>query len=407
MTSVEDKPHSDKFLESMSMMGMFRAFPAADLFQTMSGDSNITHSTTPMECSPTTTSTEDLDLLNSSAILKSFEHEMLLSGLDSSLLMGLQGDEFTRIVEHSETWSSPPEPMFSNCNPSSRLLHQKDMVYVACSEAHSGSLEAGKDQRSSYEKGNQLGKGPVLTGARGASLAPEKRKGSQLWTGAHGFRRPLSTNHLFKPSDSSENSEDDKGDKHSLDGRMPVSKNLVSERRRRKKLNERLYSLRALVPRISKMDKASIVSDAICYVRELQKQVEEIQADIHVLQSNKHDVQHGPCHAAVVGNAPKMHKNIRKNPIAEHRILELDVSQMEEQTYHLRIHCKKGPGVLVQLTRALEALDFEIVNANLTSVNDHILNTVVVKARNGELLTPEELKKLTLDLVPKFGLIVG
>lgn len=52
---------------------------------------------------------------------------------------------------------------------------------------------------------------------------------------------------------------------------------------------------------------------------------------------------------------------------------------MEEQTYHLRIHCKKGPGVLVQLTRALEALDFEIVNANLTSVNDHILNTVVVK----------------------------
>lgn len=47
--------------------------------------------------------------------------------------------------------------------------------------------------------------------------------------------------------------------------------------------------------------------------------------------------------------------------------------------YHLRIHCKKGPGVLVQLTSALEALDFDIVNANLTSVNDHVLNTVVVK----------------------------
>jgi hypothetical protein len=54
---------------------------------------------------------------------------------------------------------------------------------------------------------------------------------------------------------------------------------------------------------------------------------------------------------------------------------------MEEQTYHLRIHCKKGPRVLVQLTKALEALDFEIINANLTAVNDHILNTIVMKVK--------------------------
>ena len=60
-------------------------------------------------------------------------------------------------------------------------------------------------------------------------------------------------------------------------------------------------------------------------------------------------------------------------------LCQLDVCQMEEQTYHLRIHCKKGPRVLVQLTKALEALDFEIINANLTAVNDHILNTIVMK----------------------------
>ena len=52
---------------------------------------------------------------------------------------------------------------------------------------------------------------------------------------------------------------------------------------------------------------------------------------------------------------------------------------MENNTYHLMIHCKKGRGVLVQLTRALEALNFEIVNANLTAISDHILNTVVIK----------------------------
>ena len=52
---------------------------------------------------------------------------------------------------------------------------------------------------------------------------------------------------------------------------------------------------------------------------------------------------------------------------------------MEAQMYHLCIDCEKSPGVLVQLTHALEALDFDILNANVTSVNDHVLNTLLIE----------------------------
>lgn len=58
-------------------------------------------------------------------------------------------------------------------------------------------------------------------------------------------------------SDCSDPMEDDdeKGGPRSV--RRHLSKNLVAERKRRKKLNERLYSLRALVPKITKVKTGS------------------------------------------------------------------------------------------------------------------------------------------------------
>ena len=70
---------------------------------------------------------------------------------------------------------------------------------------------------------------------------------------------------------------------------------------------------------------------------------------------------------------------------------QLDVSKMEDRIYHFRIQCKKTPGILVQLTRALEALEIKILNANLTSVDDHILNTLVVEVNCKHLIKHSQL----------------
>ncbi|KAG6636782.1 transcription factor EGL1-like [Carya illinoinensis] len=50
----------------------------------------------------------------------------------------------------------------------------------------------------------------------------------------------------------------------------------VAEKKRREKLNERFFILRSMVPSINKEDKVSILDDAIEYLKELEKRVEEL-----------------------------------------------------------------------------------------------------------------------------------
>ncbi|KAI4315424.1 hypothetical protein L6164_028236 [Bauhinia variegata] len=53
---------------------------------------------------------------------------------------------------------------------------------------------------------------------------------------------------------------------------------VLSERRRRAKLNERFLILRSIIPSISKDDKVSILDDAIEYLRKLERRVRELEA---------------------------------------------------------------------------------------------------------------------------------
>lgn len=62
-------------------------------------------------------------------------------------------------------------------------------------------------------------------------------------------------------------------------GREEPLNHVEAERQRREKLNQRFYALRAVVPNISKMDKASLLGDAISYITDLQTKIRIMEAE--------------------------------------------------------------------------------------------------------------------------------
>ncbi|KAL2503202.1 basic helix-loop-helix (bHLH) DNA-binding superfamily protein [Forsythia ovata] len=183
-------------------------------------------------------------------------------------------------------------------------------------------------------------------------------------------------------------------DSSSPDGTLSsmASKNIVSERNRRKKLNERLYALRSVVPNITKMDKASIIKDAIDYIQELHEEEKRIRAEISELESGRSSnstIFDFDQEVTTFCSKPKRSRidqcydsaGSRSCPI---EVLELRVSNMGEKTVVVSLTCCKRIDTMVKLCEIFESLNIKIITANITAFSGRLLKTVFVEANEEE-----------------------
>ncbi|XP_042496545.1 transcription factor FER-LIKE IRON DEFICIENCY-INDUCED TRANSCRIPTION FACTOR-like [Macadamia integrifolia] len=169
------------------------------------------------------------------------------------------------------------------------------------------------------------------------------------------------------------------------------SKTLVSERRRRGRMKEKLYALRSLVPNITKMDTASIVGDAVEYVRCLQTEARNLKAEIAGLRSS---LKCGEGTPQDLGDNPKKAQaGEKKNPSSK-KIVQMDVFQEEERGYYVRLACNNGEGVVVALHKALESLTrFDVQRSNFSVASERSVMTFKLNVKDrGEEMNMSTLK---------------
>ncbi|KAK1295221.1 Transcription factor FER-LIKE IRON DEFICIENCY-INDUCED TRANSCRIPTION FACTOR [Acorus calamus] len=180
-------------------------------------------------------------------------------------------------------------------------------------------------------------------------------------------------------------------------GRRDRSRTLVSERRRRGRMKEKLYQLRALVPNITRMDKASIIGDAEAYVRDLQNQAKTLEEEIKRLES----LGGGGRSARNPFKGLRRDRNMDDKRSVEGKISRMDAFCVGEKTFYVRLAYIGGGGggggggalVSVALYASLESIPcFHIESSNFSTSTEESILSLTLQVRDFE----EEMNTTTL-----------
>ncbi|KAM0948823.1 putative transcription factor bHLH family [Dioscorea sansibarensis] len=181
---------------------------------------------------------------------------------------------------------------------------------------------------------------------------------------------------------------------------------IAVERNRRRQMNEHLKVLRSLTPPfyIKRGDQASIIGGAIEFIKELHQVLQSLEA-------NKRRKSISPSPTTPISSKPLLllppppqHMGLSlplDSPHSIDTLKELGAScnspvadveaKISGSNVLLRTLSKRIPGQVIKIITVLEKLDFEILHLNISSMEDTVLYSFVIKIGLECQLSVEEL----------------
>lgn len=189
------------------------------------------------------------------------------------------------------------------------------------------------------------------------------------------------------------------------------AKNLMAERRRRKKLNDRLYMLRSVVPKISKMDRASILGDAIDYLKELLQRINNLHNELESTPPGSLPPSSTSFHP-LTPTPPTLPCRIKEElcpsslPSPKNQAARVEVRVREGRAVNIHMFCARRPGLLLSTMKALDNLGLDVQQAVISCFNGFALDVFRAEhCREGLDVVPEQIKAVLLDSAGFHGMI--
>ncbi|XAR73025.1 hypothetical protein NMG60_11019873 [Bertholletia excelsa] len=169
-------------------------------------------------------------------------------------------------------------------------------------------------------------------------------------------------------------------------GRLPTNQeHIIAERKRREKLSQRFIALSAIVPGLKKMDKASVLGDAIKYLKQLQERVKTLEEQARkksvesVVFLKKYEIQ-------ADGENSSSDENFSSGPYEE-PLPEIE-ARFCDKSVLIRIHCERRKGVLEKTVAEIEKLHLSIVNSSVLAFGSAALDITIIAEMDMEFTMP-------------------
>ncbi|KAJ4979042.1 hypothetical protein NE237_009822 [Protea cynaroides] len=201
--------------------------------------------------------------------------------------------------------------------------------------------------------------------------------------------------------------EESDGKKHNT-GR---SRNLVFERKRRKRLNQQLMTLRSIVPNITKMDKRSILVDALGHLQKVLQETEKKLEELNLNSASSSSSSSGEesCTTIVENEAPSMETGTPEcgRYALVPTVTKMEAFMLDEERFILKICCNKAVGAVGLVQKAVEMLGLQVTCASVDQ-HDHVqmLTTTFLRVKKKGAMTHEKLLQQLGTNAMKLGLLL-
>ncbi|GAA0175691.1 basic helix-loop-helix transcription factor [Lithospermum erythrorhizon] len=189
---------------------------------------------------------------------------------------------------------------------------------------------------------------------------------------------------------------------------------VMAERKRREKMTQKFVALSTLIPGLKKLDKATVLGDAVNYIRELQGRVKELE--VKGKQNDDSITINPPKRGKLISsydcdNASSCDENIDGSCSSsvvfdgsENQTLpEIEVRAAEFNVM-VRVHCKNQTGVIKNVLGEIEKHNLSMTSSSVMPFGYNRLHmTFIAQVDAGCELTPKDLadnlRRTILNLV--------